>query len=307
MPWPTWPTNGKIWSGLLDELGAEGSVLYPSAGLGIGLIQQPDWAAATATAYNNWLEDRYLRVDDRLYGAGLLAVQDPAAAVKELRRCATERFNFVAMMMPTGTSVPRYFGDEFFWPIYEEAERLDFPLAIHGAPSRGFGFDYFNDFAKTHALEHPFPLMIQLTDIILSGVFDAFPKLRIAFLEGGCSWVNFMIDRLDYEYESIFGARLRTKLKKRPSDYLREGENFYVGMELGEATAKHVIDEIGPEKLLYASDYPHEPPEEQILGDVPRFIQSSGLSEEVMENILYHNARRFYRIDQRIRQRAAAE
>lgn len=300
-------TTGPIWSELLDELQAEGSVLYPSAGLGIGLIQQPDWAAATATAYNNWLEDRYLRVDDRLFGAGLMAMQDPREAVKELRRCATERFNFVAMMMPAGTSLPRYYGDEFFWPIYQEAERLDFPLAIHGAPSRGYGFDHFNDFAKTHALEHPFPLMIQLTDIILSGEFDAFPNLRIAFLEGDCSWVNFMIDRLDYEYDSIFGTRLRKTLKKRPSAYLREGENFYAGLELAESTAKHVIDEIGADKLLYASDYPHEPPQEQILEDVPQFIENSGLSDEVMEKILYHNARRFYRIDERVRQRVAAQ
>jgi len=300
-------TTGEIWSGLLDELGAEGSVLYPSAGLGIGLIQQPDWAAATATAYNNWLEDRYLRVDDRLFGAGLLSIQDPAAAVQEIRRCVTERFNFVGMMLPTSLSVPRYYGDEFFWPIYEEAERLNFPLAIHGGPSRGYGFDYFDDFAKTHALEHPFPLMIHLTDIILSGVFDAFPNLRIAFLEGGCAWVNFMMDRLDYEYDASQGSVARAKLKKRPSDYFREGENFYVGLELGESSTAHIIDTIGADKLLYASDYPHEPPEEEILEDVPKFIQTSGLSDEVMEKILCHNARRFYRIDERARQRAAAE
>jgi predicted TIM-barrel fold metal-dependent hydrolase len=300
-------TTGEIWSNLLDELQAEGSVLYPSAGLGIGLIQQADWAAATATAYNNWLEDRYHRVDDRLFGAGLLSVQDPDAAVKELRRCATERFNFVAMMLPSVTCLPRYFGDEYFWPIYQEAERLDFPLAFHGGPSRGHGFNYFDDFAKTHALEHPFPLMIQLTDMILSGVFDVFPKLRVAFLEGGCTWVNFMIDRLDYEYDSVFGFKLRQKLKKKPSDYLREGENFYVGVELGERTTKYVVEEIGADKLLYASDYPHEPPEEEILGDVPSFLRDSDLGDEANEKILYHNAKRFYRIDERVAQRAAAE
>ena len=282
-------------------------MLYPSAGLGIGLIQQADWAAATATAYNNWLEDRYLEGDSRLFGAGLMSMQDPEAAVKELRRCASERFNFVGMMLPTSLSIPRYYGDEFFWPIYEEAERLDFPLAIHGGPSRGYGFDYFDDFAKTHALEHPFPLMIHLTDIVLSGVFDQFPNLRIAFLEGGCSWVNFMIDRLDYEYDSPLGAGPRTKLKKRPSKYLTEGDNFYVGVELGENSTAHIVETIGAHKLLYASDYPHEPTEEEILEDVPQFIQTSGLSDVVMEKILYHNAKSFYRIDERVKQQAAAE
>ena len=68
-----------------------------------------------------------------------------------------------------------------------------------------------------------------------------------------------------------------------------------------------MIDEIGADKLLYASDYPHEPPQEQILEDVPQFIENSGLSDEVMKKILYHNARRFYRIDERVRQRVAAQ
>ena len=118
------------------------------------------------------------------------------------------------------------YGHEFFWPIFEAAEKINMPLAIHGAPSRGFGFDHFQEFVKVHTLEHPFPLMIQLTDIIFSGVFDVFPNLRIAFLEGGATWVPFMMDRMDYEFDSIFGTAARKKIKKSPSEYIREGENF---------------------------------------------------------------------------------
>ena len=110
---------------------------------------------------------------------------------------------------------------------------------------------------KVHTLEHPFLLMIQLADIVFSGVWDAFPKLKIAFLEGGATWVPFMMDRLDYEHDSVFGAASRQKLKKRPLDFLREGDNFWVAMELGEANLKYTIDAIGPEYILYGSDYPH--------------------------------------------------
>ena len=79
-------------------------------------------------------------------------------------------------------------------------------LAIHGAPSKGWGFDWFDKFIQTHALEHPFALMVQLVSMLFDGVFDRFPGLRVAYLEAGCAWVPFMMDRLDEEFERR-GAR----------------------------------------------------------------------------------------------------
>ncbi len=94
-------------------------------------------------------------------------------------------------------------------------------LGVHGAPSRGFGFDFFEDQGQVHALEHPFPLMIQFTSIICDGVLERFPKLKIAFLEAGCGWLPYMMDRLDYEYETR-GARSFPNMKKKPSDYVKD-------------------------------------------------------------------------------------
>lgn len=289
-------TDAGVWGEMLGLLGAEGTVLYPTAGLACGLISDARWAVASATAYNNWLEERYTKMDERLHGAGMLAVQDPGAAAAEVARCATSRVRFPAVLMPTQTHTGRTFGDEFFWPIYEAAERHRMPIALHGAPSRGLGFDHFTEFAKVHALEHPFPLMIQLTDIIFSGVFDRFPGLRIAFLEGGCGWVPFMMDRLDYEYDSIFGSQARARLAKRPSDYMREGENFWVAMELGETALKYTIDAIGPDRILYASDYPHEPTEEDLTAELPEFLAGSDLSDEVKRKLVHDNMISFYNL-----------
>ncbi|MEE2971201.1 MAG: amidohydrolase family protein [Pseudomonadota bacterium] len=290
-------TNAEIWGEMLDIIGAEGSVLYPTAGLACGLISDVEWARATAVAYNNWLEDRYTKKDDRLYGVGMLAVQDPEAAAAELRRCKNERVRFPACLLPSQTYLGKTLGDEFFWPIYEEAERQNMPLAIHGAPSRGLGFDHFTEFARVHALEHPFPLFINLTDIIFSGVYDEFPNLRIAFLEGGCSWVPFMMDRLDYEYDSVFGTKVRARLKKRPSDYMREGENFWVGVELGEKGLKYAVDAMGgSDRILYASDYPHEPTAEDLTADVPDFLDDDDYDDTVKANVLYNNTKNFYRL-----------
>lgn len=293
-------TDAKIWGEVVDALGAEGSVLFPTAGLAHGLMRDVEFAAATATAYNNWLEERYTKLDPRLHGVGLMAVQDPAEAVKELERCAKSRERFVAMMLPSRTSTGRTYGDEFFWPIYAAAQQHDMALAMHGGPSEGLGFDHwgFRPFAKVHTLEHPVPLMIQLTDIVMSGVWDAFPNVRIGFMEGGCTWVPFMMDRMDYEYGSILGIKTRALLKKRPSEYIREGENFWVGFECGERNLKYTIDAMGgSDRILYASDYPHEPSEEEILEELPEFLADPQYSDADKRNIVYNNAKRFYRID----------
>ncbi|MBM3486673.1 MAG: amidohydrolase [Alphaproteobacteria bacterium] len=287
-------TDAKIWGEVLDQMGLEGSVLYPTAGLAFGLITDTEWANATAVAYNNWLEDVYTAKDKRLFGAGLVPVHDPEFARKEIRRCAKERVRFPTMLMPSVTNIGKTFGDKFFWPIYEECEKQNIPIALHGAPSRGFGFDHFREFARVHALEHPIPLMIQLTDMIFGGVFDDFPKLRVAYLEGGCAWVPFMMDRLDYEYESIFGTKARRRMKKKPSDYMREGDNFWVAMELGERSIKYTIDAMGSDRILYASDYPHEPTEEDLTAELPEFIESKDYSQAIKDNLLYKNQKRFY-------------
>ncbi len=290
-------TDAAVWSEMLTLLGAEGSVLYPTAGLAFGLMQDAKVASALATAYNNWLEDRYTRQDKRLYGAGMMAVQDPASAAREIERCARDRVNFCAMYVPTRTSTGRSYGDAFFDPIYAAAEGCDIALGLHGGPSLGMGFDHFQPFVKVHTLEHPFPLLIELTDMIFSGVFDRFPRLRVAFLEGGCGWVPFMMDRMDYEFDSVFGAVARRAIKKRPSEYISTGENFWVSLELGERSLKYTIDAMGgSDRIIYASDYPHEPSEEDLSGDVPSFLASPDYDDTVKKNILYNNQLKLYRI-----------
>ena len=292
-----WHTDADVWSECLAQIGAEGSVLYPTAALAHGLMRDAAFATATAIAYNNWLEDRYTTRDDRLFGAGCVPIQDPAAGAREVRRCATARKNFPAMVLPTVTNTGRTYGDEFFWPIFEEAEKQDMVLALHGAPSEGFGFDHFKLYIASHTLEHPVPLFIQFTDMMFSGVFDAFPKLRFAFLEAGCAWIPFMMDRLDYEYDSIHGVKHRKSMRMKPSAYFRDTESIWTSMELGERSLKYVIDMIGSERIINASDYPHEPTMEDLTTELPEFLASPDFSDQVKQNLVYNNARNLYRIN----------
>jgi predicted TIM-barrel fold metal-dependent hydrolase len=126
----------------VDNMGLESTVLYPTAGLAIGLVQNPDWACSIARAYNNWFHVRYIKKDSRLKGVAILPVQDPQGAVEELRH-AVEKLDMVGAFLPSATVMSKALGHPDFHPIFREAEALGVPLGVHGAPSRGFGFDYF--------------------------------------------------------------------------------------------------------------------------------------------------------------------
>ncbi len=290
-------TNAEIWSGVLDRVGLDGSVLYPTEGLAQGLIQDAGYAAATARAYNDWLAAEYTERDARLHGVGLLPVQDITAAIAELRRCATERTRFVAALLPTVLVMPRTYGDPSFWPLYEEAERLGVPLALHGGPAQGLGLGHFQDFAKVHALSHPLPMLKQVTDLVLSGVLDAFPNLRFALLEAGCGWVPFLLDRLDHEYGSLNGVQLRKTIRHKPSHYFKETENLWISLELEERSLHYTIDAIGADRLVYSSDYGHESPLDDIAYDLNAFLADDRYDDDVKAGILARNGRRLYRLD----------
>src|SRR6185369_3188816 len=82
--------DAQDWLRFLDINGIERTILYPTQGLTHGFIRDPEWAVALARAYNDWIHDRFMRVNPRLLAVALLPVQDIGEAVKELRRCVTE-------------------------------------------------------------------------------------------------------------------------------------------------------------------------------------------------------------------------
>src|SRR5437899_12024286 len=104
------------------------------------------------------------------------------------------------MRTPIGDAIQGLLGTEIYWPLYEEAEKLGCSLAVHVGCLHHMGLDSFSTYYPAHALGHPFSLMIQAAGMLAHGVFERFPKLRVAFLEGGATWVPFMMDRLDRSY-----------------------------------------------------------------------------------------------------------
>ncbi len=289
--------SAKVWLDALDKVGIESTVLYPTAGLAFTMIQDPHWAVALARAYNNWFADKFHGASKRLRGVALIPLQDVPAGVKELRRAVTE-LGFVGAVLPANSAdigVRKALGHPDFWPIYEEAERLDVPLSTHGAPSMNIGINSFTHFAMTGVLEHPIAQMIQMTSFVLEGVFDRFKTLRVGFLEAGTGWVPYMIDRLD----RYFGMKKNGFVEyspvavTKPSEVFQQGR-IYFSCEGGEPSLKNLVDRIGHKTLLFASDFPHESNIEHAMHDMEELLDREDLSDAAKQGIFCDNTLAYY-------------
>jgi predicted TIM-barrel fold metal-dependent hydrolase len=288
-PYVVAPDDPKSWLEVLDREGIHQTVIYPTAGLAEGFIQDTEWAVVVCRAYNDMIADRYIKLSKRLGAVALLPIQDIHEAAKELRRGVTNLGMVGGVIAPVGFDKP--LGDTYFDVLYREAQILDVPLGVHGAPGRSLGFDFFRSLIEARALSHPFAQMIHVTSLVLEGVFERFPRLRIASLEAGCEWIPFLMDRLDMEYGNR--AHQAPLLKKKPSEYMRGGQ-LYFHAELWERMLPYAIERLSEDLILYASDYPHEA---DLADAVRQFEAREDLSNSAKRKILSDNGKRFYNVN----------
>jgi predicted TIM-barrel fold metal-dependent hydrolase len=286
--------DAHAWVNFLDEIGIESSVLYPTAGLGYGLIQDPEWATILGRGYNNWFHERFHRVSPRLRGVALIPLQDVPQAVNELTRSITKLGAVGAVLPGNGgdIGIRQPLGHPDFWPIYAEAERLDCPVSVHGAPSLGLGFNFFKDVFSAATLEHPVAQMIQMTSMVFSGVFDEFPRLRVAFLEAGAGWVPFMIDRLERLWE-VAGIAEDSPGRMTPEQILTSGRIFFT-CEGSEDSLRYAIERLGDEVFMYASDFPHETDAPRAKREIAELLEREDIAESSKQKIFKDNVLRFY-------------
>ncbi|MEA2639963.1 MAG: uncharacterized protein QOF51_1357 [Chloroflexota bacterium] len=281
----------ESWIQFLDETNIAATVLFPTAGLGYGLIPDPDWAAALAYGYNDWLADRWLKAaPERIKGMALIPMQDPARAVTELHRAVTE-LGMVGGILPAA-GIREAFGHEMFWPVYEAAQELNVVLAVHGAPSYGLGLERLHRLIEVRTLTHGFSQMLQMTSLLFEGVFDTFPRLRFAFCEAGCGWVSYLAERLDLEYGNR--PKQAPRLTMAPSERLRSGQIFF-HTELNERALGRGIEEFG-DVFFCASDYPHEPRHE-FPEAMEQFLERDDIPEPSKRKLLWDTPLRMYQLD----------
>lgn len=297
----------REWDDFLEKSGIEWTVVYPSAGLAVGRIVDGQWAIAACQAYNNWLYEKFVNVNRRIKGMALIPVQDVEVAVAELRRAVRQLGMCGAMLPSNGEGLKDHLGARLYWPIYEEAEKLGCCLAVHGGCHHHLGLDSFSTYYPVHALGHPFGIMVQAAGMLCHGVFDRFPRLRVAFLEGGATWVPFFMDRVDRSYNDahlqvdLHGELLvGPKPGENASDYfrrhIREGRVF-VGFDCDDSGLGFAIRKAGREPFLFASDFPHEIFDAAICRhELDELLSREDLTQEDKEAVVGANAERLYRL-----------
>jgi predicted TIM-barrel fold metal-dependent hydrolase len=288
------------WAQFIADLSLRTAVVYPSFGLAHGWTVDVDMAIGTARAYNDWLAQTYL-TNPTLKGMALLPMHEPDAAVDELKRAVTELGMVGAVLPATGLS--QHLGAKAYWPIYAEAERLDCCISIHGGIHGGMGFDKVNVFALHNGFGHAFSQAIALGTMVLNGIFDRFPNLRVAYLEGGLGWLVMAMERLSGSYSHFVPIDPRKELiqldpGESVADYIakRIGEGrIFLGIEGDEDALPAVIDMVGDGPFMFSSDFPHEVNLGTIRHELEELLENGKIPDSTKSAILRDNAQRFYR------------
>ncbi len=281
--------SAEDWIAFLDKSVTAASVLYPTEALSVGKLRDPSYATAVCRAYNDYVHDCYQRRDKRLHAMAILPMQSPQEAAKELRRAVRELGLLGAMLPATG--LPLHLGHDYYWPVYEEADKLGCVLAIHGGSNNGLGMDSYGKLGPSHVLHHPVPLMYTLVSYVYDGIFDRFPSMRVAFLEGGAAWLALLLDRTARDAE--VGLPYMNGPKKAFADYLTGG-NVLIGCEGVDPSLGYLASRVGIEPFSYSTDYPHEVDFEHAMHEVEETLESKDLTDAQKAAVLDTNARRFY-------------
>lgn len=223
-------------------------------------------AVALAASSNDQLAESIRRHPDRFAGLAAIAPQAPQAAARELER-AVQHLNLKGAVINSHT-MGEYLDDEKYWDIFAAAEALDVPIYIHpNSPSPQMIQPFLSRCLDAAIYGFQAETGLHALRLIVSGVFDRFPRLKIVLGHLG-EGLPFWLYRIDFMHGGIVRANRHPgvkPLKKKPSDYLRE--NFYYttsGMPW-EPSITFVQQQMGMDRVMYAMDYPYQYVPEEVV------------------------------------------
>jgi len=285
-------TDVKAQRRAMDDEDIAVQVVYPTLFLAYPLSSNPFFVTALCSSYNRWLGDR-LSGEERIKWAAVVNLDDIPASIHEVREA--KRLGAVAAMV-LGTAGDNLLDDPRLDPFYEAVAEENLPLAVHvgwACPSINNLYDHVY---PSGVIAFLMPVLMGFVALISGGVLDRFPTLKIGFLEAGCQWIHFMLDRLEHRYKragkglATYHPHTAPKAKLSPMEYVRRG-NLFFSMEVEDLLLPQVLDLVGEGQLVFGSDMPH--------GDRERFAarllrQRADISEAAKARILEKNPARLY-------------
>lgn len=300
----------REFSDLMVKIGIKKSIVLPNQMLSLGhnpfattskksietqsRQETKEWyefEVAVANAYIDYMLDNFLGKYPEILTMIYAPANSPEAAADLIDRVGKEKGVAGIMVTPIR---PTLAGSNDWNPIYEAAQKKGLSISFH---AEGYHGDYLKGFKKympAHALSFPYYLAIQLTSIVTEGIPERFPNVKFAFLEGGVSWIPWIMQRLDSLYW-MRGAVEAPMLKRPPSEYIKR---FYFSSQpLDRPNNAWELEYVfrvfnAEEQLMYSSDYPHWD------FDLPSTIYNLPfLSDSAKEKILGKNANNVYRLN----------
>ncbi len=243
-------------------------------------------------AYNRWLADFCAAAPGRRAGVLPIDLHDMDRAVHEIA-WAREHGVFGGIMLPAmsvSAKLPGY-ADEYFDPLWRACVEHDVPVNLHtGASGTATDSRYLYD--KEHAgMLGLFEVFVftrrSLWFMILTGVFDRHPGLKVVVTENGVQWLPSLVRDMESFFDTHGGAPLRCRLRQRPSEYV--AQHVWLGGSLMKRYEAEMREEIGVDRLMWGADYPHLEGAAPVHREVLAYV-FGGLPERDLRKILGANA-----------------
>lgn len=278
----------------MDREGMDVAVLFRTAPMHTNENFEPEYANDLCRAWNSWISNFCQVNPDRLKASALITLHDVELATQEARRAVLE-LGAVGLSMCPEPINGRQIHDHHFDPLWAEVERLGVPICFHPGSNpqqeqvslRFLGHP--NQDLLVHSLRNPMEHILAVSCFCAGGVLERFPKLKVAFLEGNCSWLPWLLYRLD-EYWELQGSLADVPLRQKPSDYFRQ--QCFISVDVDEALVVNLIDYLGDDTIVFSTDYPHI--DSHWPHAVDTFLSLPGIPEESKKKVLWDNCARLY-------------
>jgi hypothetical protein len=226
----------------MDELKVDIQVLYPTLFL-IPLTPRAEVELALSRSYNRWLADLWKQAKERLRWAAVVPLMTMDQALAEARFA---KENGACAIFMRGTEGDRLLSDPYFFPLYEEASRLDIAIGVHAANGSATLYNYYK-YESVGFSKFKLNCVGGFHSMVMDRIPDRFPKLRIGFLEISAEW-------LPYAYTDL-AKRFRIKGKELKPDFLKQ-DRIFVACETTD-DIPYIVSKLGDDNIVIGSDYAH--------------------------------------------------
>jgi predicted TIM-barrel fold metal-dependent hydrolase len=238
--------------------GVDIAVLYPTTGLSLIARDNldPQLSLGLCQAYNNWIHEFCRYSPERLKFVAMLPVHDVHLACRELVRCVRELGAVGSFIRPNLVN-GHYWHSNYWEPLYSLHEELDVTWGFH--EGTGAWYSYFNQLYGEnrfyrHVASHWIEMQQALIAMIIGGVFEFHPKLRVGFLEAQNSWAPGLLSRIEWDYPQYRDSHA-PYLSLTPREYFRR--NCWAAVEGSEPEIEATAGLIGADRMCISTDYPH--------------------------------------------------